>query len=85
MDGITRPASKKKNSRLSLPQHRVRTKALAVVLDLDLYEFEKVIGEGKFSSVVAGRNKESGQVRLCFLSLQLPIPPDARMLLRCAQ
>jgi hypothetical protein len=55
--------SKKKNSRLSLPQHRVRTKALPVVLDLDQYDFEKVIGEGKFSSVVAGRHKETGQVR----------------------
>lgn len=53
---------KKKNSRLSLPQNRVRTKQLATVHDLDLYDFERVLGEGKFSSVVLARNKETGEV-----------------------
>lgn len=39
---MLRPNDKKKEARLSLPQHRVRTKQLPVITDLDLYEFEKV-------------------------------------------
>ncbi len=61
-----RPKDKKKSSRLSLPQNRVRTKQLAVVTDLDLYDFERVIGEGKFSDVRPGvRESFAGLVFFC--------------------